>query len=87
VTTIEFVAFGAGGATETVVGLYGPGQGPPTGVFFPEQRVEALMDAIATLERNEHRFEPKALRARAETFDRPLFRARMAAYLTEAVGC
>ena len=81
------VAFGAGGATETVVGLYGPGQGPPTGVFFPEQRVEALMDAMATLERNEHRFEPKALRARAETFDRPLFRARMAAYLTEAVGC
>jgi glycosyltransferase involved in cell wall biosynthesis len=81
------VAFGAGGATETVVGLDDPGAASPTGVFFGEQRVEALMDAMAILERNEHRFESKALRARAEAFDRPLFRERVAAFLTEAVGC
>ena len=45
------------------------------------------MDALMTLERNAHRFEPKALRARAEAFDRPLFRDRIAAYVKDAVGC
>jgi glycosyltransferase involved in cell wall biosynthesis len=81
------VAYGVGGATETVVGLDTPGDAPATGVFFREQTVEALMDALMTLERNAHRFEPKALRARAEAFDRPLFRDRIAAYVKDAVGC
>jgi glycosyltransferase involved in cell wall biosynthesis len=81
------VAYGVGGATETVVGLDTPGDAPATGVFFREQTVEALMAALMTLERNAHRFEPKALRARAEAFDRPLFRDRIAAYVKDAVGC
>jgi glycosyltransferase involved in cell wall biosynthesis len=81
------VALAAGGATETVVGLGAEGDAAPTGVLFHEQRVEALMAAMATLEANEGRFEPKALRARAEAFDRPLFRERVAAYLAEALGC
>jgi len=81
------VAYGVGGAIETVIGLDAPGGAAPTGVFFPEQRVEALEAAMATLEANEHRFESKALRARAEGFDRPLFRDRISAYLAEAVGC
>jgi glycosyltransferase involved in cell wall biosynthesis len=81
------VAYGVGGATETVIGLDGTGDAPPTGVFFPEQTVESLVGAMTTLERNEQRFEPKALRARAEAFDRPLFRERIATYLAQAVGC
>lgn len=81
------VAYGVGGAIETVIGLDEHGGAAPTGVFFPEQRVEALEAAMATLEANEHRFEPKALRARAEGFDRPLFRDRISAYLAEAVAC
>jgi len=81
------VAYGVGGAIETMIGLDAPGGAAPTGVFFPEQRVEALEAAMATLEANEHRFEPKALRARAEGFDRPLFRDRISAYLAEAIGC
>jgi glycosyltransferase involved in cell wall biosynthesis len=81
------VAYGVGGATETVVGLDSATDAAPTGIFFPEQRVEALEAAMATLEANGHRFEPKALRARAEGFDRPLFRGRISAYLAEAVGC
>jgi hypothetical protein len=70
-----------------MIGLDTPGDAPPTGVFFHEQSVEALVDALSTLDRSLHRFEPKTLRARAEAFDRPLFRDRMAAYLAEAVGC
>ena len=81
------VAFGVGGATETVTGLDAAGDDAPTGVFFREQRVDAVMHAMAELETHLARFEPKALRARAETFDRPLFRARIAAYLAGAVGC
>jgi glycosyltransferase involved in cell wall biosynthesis len=81
------IAFGKGGATETVVGLDAASDAPPTGVFFAEQRVAALMAAMTTLERNEARFEPKALRAHAETFDRPVFRTRIAAYLAEVAGC
>jgi glycosyltransferase involved in cell wall biosynthesis len=81
------IAYGAGGATETVIGLDRGTDASPTGVFFPEQTVDALVAAMTTFEANAHRFEPKALRARAETFDRPLFRDRVAAYLAEAVGC
>jgi glycosyltransferase involved in cell wall biosynthesis len=81
------VAYGAGGATETVIGLDDAGQAPPTGVFFGAQTVDALVEAMRTLEANAHRFEPKALRARAEAFDRPLFRARVAGYVADAVGC
>ncbi|MBM3220277.1 MAG: glycosyltransferase family 4 protein [Candidatus Rokubacteria bacterium] len=81
------IAYGAGGATETVIGLDRAGEAPPTGVFFAEQTVDALAGAMTTFEANAHRFEPKALRARAEAFDRPLFRDRIAAYLGGAVGC
>ena len=73
------IAFGAGGARETVVP---PGEGePPTGLFFEHQTVEALVDAIRRFEASAHQFEPKVLRRRAEAFDRPLFRERVHAYL------
>ena len=73
------IAFGEGGARETVVP---PGEGePPTGLFFEHQTVEALVDAIRRFEASAHQFEPKALRRRAEAFDRPLFRERVHAYL------
>jgi glycosyltransferase involved in cell wall biosynthesis len=73
------IAFGAGGARETVVP---PGEGePPTGLFFEHQTVEALVDAIRRFEASAHQFEPKALRRRAEAFDRPLFRERVHTYL------
>jgi hypothetical protein len=59
-----------------------PGEGePPTGVFFARQTVEDLVDAIRRFEASAQQFEPKALRRRAEAFDRPLFRERMHAYL------
>jgi glycosyltransferase involved in cell wall biosynthesis len=73
------IAFGAGGALETVTPL--DGEEPPTGLFFHEQTVEALVEAIRRFEAAAHRFQPKMLRARAEQFDRPRFKARIAAYL------
>jgi glycosyltransferase involved in cell wall biosynthesis len=83
------IAFGQGGALETVVP---PGGGEaPTGLFFERQTVDALVDAIQRFESGRYRFEPKALRLRAEAFDRGLFKERVHAYLAERLrehrGC
>jgi hypothetical protein len=51
-------------------------------VFFAEQSVEALVEAISRFERAADRFDGKALRARAETFDRPAFKRRLGDYIT-----
>jgi glycosyltransferase involved in cell wall biosynthesis len=78
------IALAAGGALETVVG---PGEAePPTGLFFERQTVEDLVEAIRRLESGAVRFEPKALRRRAEAFDRPLFKERIEGYLRARVG-
>jgi len=64
------VAYGRGGAVETVV--HGK-----TGLLFDEQTVESLADAILTLER--WSIDPKACRRNAERFDASVFRERVAA--------
>jgi glycosyltransferase involved in cell wall biosynthesis len=83
------IAFGRGGARETVVG---PGEGEaPTGLFFERQTVDDVVDAIRRFESGAVVFEPKALRRRAEAFDRPRFKEQMEAYLKrcleEPVAC
>ena len=77
------IALARGGALETMVGL-DAGDEPPTAVFFAEQTVESLAGAIGRFEEAEGRFEPKALRARAERFDRPVFKARLAEWIARA---
>jgi len=83
------IAFGSGGALETVVPL--DSEEPATGLFFPEQTVESLVQAVTRFEREAHRFSAKSLRARAEQFDRPRFKERIANYiedrLAEAARC
>jgi glycosyltransferase involved in cell wall biosynthesis len=79
------IAFGRGGVRETVVPLDGADE-PPTGLFFDAQTADALAAAILRFEANSHRFEPKALRARAEAFDRPVFRERLARYIDTCVA-
>jgi hypothetical protein len=59
---------------------------PPTAVFFPEQSVDALVDAITRFERAIGRFDAKALRARAEAFDRPVFKQKLGDYITARWG-
>lgn len=79
------IALAAGGARETVVPLGAP-EGEPTGVFFEAQTVEALVHAMQRFEASAHRFDPKALRAHAERFDRPRFRDEVRRYLEARVG-
>jgi glycosyltransferase involved in cell wall biosynthesis len=73
------IALGQGGALETVVP---PGGGEAaTGLFFERQTVDDLVAAMERLESGAVRFEPKALRRRAEAFDRPLFKERVERYV------
>lgn len=59
------IAYGKGGALETIRGLDGDGQ---TGVFFGEQSVEAIIAAVEHLDRRFHAITPAACRANAERF-------------------
>jgi glycosyltransferase involved in cell wall biosynthesis len=78
------IALGEGGALETVVAP--GGSEPATGIFFDRQNAEDLVAAIRRFESGSLRFEPKALRRRAEAFDRPLFKERIERYLTSRLA-
>lgn len=72
---VPVIAFGRGGALETVVGLDDASAGaPPTGLFFEEQTVEGLIDAVERFERAGAAFDPAAIRRHALGFDRPRFK-------------
>jgi glycosyltransferase involved in cell wall biosynthesis len=79
------IALGKGGALETVVphpghpvrGARPDTGGAPTGVLFPEQGVEALIDAVRFFEANERDFAPAAIRDSVERFDRPRYLAEL----------
>lgn len=64
------IAFGKGGALETVrpVGIEGP-----TGVFFRQQTVDSLHDAICEFEKTSSIFTSQACRENAERFSRSRF--------------
>ena len=77
------IAFARGGALETMTGL---DDEAPTAVFFGAQTVDALVEGLRRYEAAEDRFDPKALRARAERFDRPVFRQRLQAWIARGAG-
>ncbi len=68
------IALGRGGATETVVPLGGDPGRAPTGVWFDEPDVDALIEALHRFEREEAAFDPAAIRAHAEGFGTDEFR-------------
>ncbi|HEX3313267.1 MAG TPA: glycosyltransferase, partial [Gemmataceae bacterium] len=77
------IAMGEGGATETVIP---PGAWqPPTGLWFPEQTVDALVDGIERFERHGS-FDPSHLRRRAETFDTRRFEREFFAFVNEVLA-
>ena len=78
------IAYGGGGALETVNGFY-PEQPvlteSRTGVFFEEQSVESLAEAIRAFEAVEDRFSPGAIRNHALQFDEEHFKERFAGFV------
>jgi glycosyltransferase involved in cell wall biosynthesis len=70
------IAYGIGGATETVVG-------GKTGVFFHEPTAAAL--AAAIVQSQGMTWNPAKIRARALEFDRPVFKKKLAAAIAKAL--
>jgi glycosyltransferase involved in cell wall biosynthesis len=78
------IAFGRGGALETVIGGLPASSFAPessTGVFFAEQSAESLADAIRFFESIETRFSPAFVRRNAERFDVSRFKSEMGAFI------
>jgi len=79
------IAFGRGGALETVVGGSPSDPGAPeasTGVFFAEQSADSLAGAIRLFESNESRFSPAFIQRHAERFGVSRFKAEMRAFIS-----
>mgnify|MGYP001460817414 FL=1 len=72
------IAYGKGGALETV---RGPEHENPTGLFFPEQTVESLMDAVCRFERESERFKPADCRRNAVRFSPERFREEFSSFV------
>lgn len=65
------IAFGRGGALETIRGLDHPS---PTGLFFERQEPAAIAAAVADFERKQHLFAPRECRENAMRFSTQVFR-------------
>jgi glycosyltransferase involved in cell wall biosynthesis len=73
------IAFGKGGALETIRGLDNV---QPTGVFFTDQSVPSLVDAVHLFEANMDRITPQACRANAMRFSQERFRKEFTEFVT-----
>jgi glycosyltransferase involved in cell wall biosynthesis len=73
------IAYGRGGAAETVAGLDSPA---PTGVLFDEQTAGAVARAVKLFEENAPRISAQACRSRAEQFSAPRFRGEFTDFVT-----
>jgi glycosyltransferase involved in cell wall biosynthesis len=78
------VAFGRGGATETVVAADASTVG--TGLWFEEQTAESLAEAIERLEAHPRWFDADLTRRQAEQFAAERFERELVAYLEEVAG-
>lgn len=76
------IAYGKGGVTESVRGL---GADKPTGVFFPEQTIDAIVEAIAVFEREGTSILPANCRERALLFSPEVFRRKLVEKVNLAV--
>jgi glycosyltransferase involved in cell wall biosynthesis len=73
------IAFGRGGAAETIRGLRDP---QPTGVFFGEQTVDSIISAVEEFEGNEGLFTSAICRMNAERFSKQRFKAEYGEYVS-----
>lgn len=78
------IGFGRGGLTETVRPL-GSATGP-TGVFFADQSVDAVVAAVEEFERNADRFDPTAMRRQAVLFRKERFENELFSYLDAVIA-
>lgn len=75
------IAFGEGGATETVLG---PESETPTGIFFQAQTTHAICEAVREFERRKGSFSSEHCRRNAERFSIERFEREFRAFVIEA---
>jgi len=83
------IAYGRGGVLETVQGFFPGDPVVPescTGVFFAEQSVDSLVEAMRVFESVESRLSPAWIRAQVRRFDVPRFKAEMAAFVIDKMA-
>jgi glycosyltransferase involved in cell wall biosynthesis len=74
------IAFGKGGALETIAGLDSP---TPTGVFFEQQTVPSISEALDRFEQEAERITVEACRANALRFAPDRFRREFRSYVDD----
>ena len=74
------IAFGRGGAADTVV-PFGAAGAPATGIFFHEQTARAVEEAVLRFESCTGAFDAAVIRRHAEGFGVPRFRAEIEAQI------
>ena len=79
------IAYGKGGATETVIGFDGSNYETATGVFFEMQTVGAVIDAVNRFESNMKGFNSKNCRKNAERFSVEEFKANFKKFVGEKI--
>jgi glycosyltransferase involved in cell wall biosynthesis len=84
----QVIAFGKGGALETVIGLdhAQPTNANATGIFFYEQTPEALQKSILLFEKVRDRFDPRKCRDNVLRFDRSIYQQSMQNYIQSVIA-
>jgi glycosyltransferase involved in cell wall biosynthesis len=78
------IAFGRGGATETLLPLGASNE--PTGLFFEQQSVECLAQAMIEFERARSDFDPAAAQRQAQRFSRQRYLRELREVVAEVMG-
>jgi len=74
------IAYGRGGALETIIPYdqeIKPKRGIPTGLFFQEQNVNSLIDALKRFGQIEPEFDPVSIRDHVLQWDREIFKEKI----------
>jgi glycosyltransferase involved in cell wall biosynthesis len=84
----QVVAFGRGGALETVIGWDHTQKAKTnaTGIFFYEQTPKALQESILLFEKTRDRFDPRKCRDNVLRFDRPIYQQSMQNYIQSVMA-
>jgi len=68
------IAYGRGGALETIISYDQRSKADPTGLFFHEQDVDSLIEAVIQFNKIEREFDPMVIRNHALQWDREIFK-------------
>jgi glycosyltransferase involved in cell wall biosynthesis len=82
------IAFGRGGALETVAGIFSgqnnSSKGNHTGIFFKEQKIESLLEAVRTFEGTD--FDPNTIRQNSKKFSSQIFKEKIKGFVDRKMG-